>query len=167
MILTDYMCKEKKDEEKKPALKIALMHQYNDSKTTEKSAEEDCLRPPKTILTIWESAKQKQLKNKKWEEKQLYRHFKQQISEISHEKTWTRQRKGNLKRETKSLLKAAQNNAIRTHDIKAKINKTQQNSKCRLCSYRDETINFIINECTKLAQKDYKTRYNWLGKVIH
>ena len=42
----------------------------------------------------------------------------------------------------------------------------QQNSKCRLCGDRDETINHIINECCKLAQKEYKTRYVWVGKVI-
>ena len=49
----------------------------------------------------------------KWEEKQLYWNFKLQTSEISHEKTWTWLRKGNLKRETESLLIAAQNKAIR------------------------------------------------------
>ena len=48
-------------------------------------------------------------------------------------KTWTWLRKGNLKRGTESLLIAAQNNAIRTNYIKARINKTQQNIKCRLC----------------------------------
>ena len=32
---------------------------------------------------------------------------------------------------------------------------------------RDETINHIINECSKLAQKEYKTRHDWMGKVIH
>ena len=35
-------------------------------------------------------------------------------------------------RETESLLIAAQNSAIRTNHIKARIDKTQQNSKCRL-----------------------------------
>ena len=47
------------------------------------------------------------------------------------------------------------------------IDKTQQNSKCRLCGDRDETINHIISECSKLAQKDYKTRHDCVGKVIH
>ena len=45
-------------------------------------------------------------------------------------------------------------------------NKTQQNSKCRLCGDREETINHIISECSKLAQKKYKTRHDWVGKVI-
>ena len=62
---------------------------------------------------------------------------------------------------------AAQNNAIRTNHTKARIDKTQQNSNCRLCSDGDETINHIISECGKLAQKEYKTRHDWVGKVIH
>ena len=75
--------------------------------------------------------------------------------------------KKNFKRETESLLIVAQNNSIRTYHIKVKIDKTQQNSKCRRCGNRDETINHIKSECSKLAQKEYKTRYDWVGKVIH
>ena len=62
---------------------------------------------------------------------------------------------------------AAQNNGIRTKHIKAMIDKTQQNSKSRLCSDRDETMNHIISECSKLAQKEYQARHDWVGKVIH
>ena len=67
----------------------------------------------------------------------------------------------------KSLLIAAQNSAIRTNHIKARIDKTQQNSKCRLCGDKDETINHIISGCSKMAQKEYKARHDWVGKVIH
>ena len=52
---------------------------------------------------------------------QLYGGFKRLASDISHEKTWTWLNKGNLKRETESLLIAAQNNAIRTNHIKVRI----------------------------------------------
>ena len=69
--------------------------------------------------------------------------------------------------ETESLPIAAQNKTVRTNYIKARIDKTQQNSKCRLRGDRDETINHIISEFSKLAQKEYKTRHDWVGKVIH
>ena len=98
--------------------------------------------------------------------KQLCGCFKQLIN-ISQEKTWTGLRKGNLKREAESLLIAAQHKALRTNHIKARIDKTQQNSKCRLCGERDENINHIISECSKLAQKEYKTKHNWMGNVMH
>ena len=44
------------------------------------------------------------------------------------------------------------------------MDKIQQNSKCRLSGDRDETINHIIRNCSKLAQKEYKTR---VSKVKH
>ena len=99
-------------------------------------------------------------RKQKLEEKQLYGHFKRQTSEISHEKMWTWPRKGNLKRKSQSLQTAAKNNAIRTNCIKAIIDKRQQNSKYRLCGDRNETVNHNISECSKLAQEEYKTRYD-------
>ena len=89
------------------------------------------------------------------------------INNITHEKTWTWLIKGNFERETESLLIAAQNNAIRTNQIKARIDKTLKNNKYRLCGDRDETINHIISECSKSTPKEYKTRHNWVSKVIH
>ena len=38
----------------------------------------------------------------------------------------------------------------------ARIGKTQQKSRCRLCGDRDETINHIRSECNKLAQRESK-----------
>ena len=99
-------------------------------------------------------------RKQKWEEKQLYGRFKRRINNISHVKTWTWLRKGNLKREIESPLMAAQNNAIRTNHIKGRIDSTQQNSKCRLYGDKDETINDIISKCSKLAQKEYKTGHD-------
>ena len=103
-------------------------------------------------------------RKQKWEGKQLYGRFKRLINNISHQKTWTCLRKGNFKRETESLLIAAQNNA---NHIKARIDKTQRNFKCGLCGDKEETINAIINEYSKLAQNDYNSRHDWVGEMIH
>ena len=84
------------------------------------------------------------------------------LSDISHEKTWMWLRKGNLTRETESLLIAAQ-----TTPYQIKIDKMLQNSRYSLCVDRDETINHMISECSKLTQKEYNTRYGWVDKVIH
>ena len=63
-------------------------------------------------------------RKQKWEGKQLHGRFKRLINSISHDKTWTWVRKGIFKRETESLRMAAQNSAIRTNLIKARIDKT-------------------------------------------
>ena len=99
------------------------------------------------------------------EEKQLYGHFKPRASNFSLEKTWTRLRKRNLKRKTKSLLIAAKNNTIRTNHSKTRIDKTLQISRCSLCGDREETINRIIREYSKFAQEEYKTRHDFDGHL--
>ena len=85
--------------------------------------------------------------------KKLYVYFKQRTNDISHEKSWTWLRKGNLKRETESLLITAPNKTIRSKYVKVGIDKTQQNRRCISCGDKDETINYIISESSKLAQK--------------
>ena len=115
------------------------------------------------LTTRWPTEWQKQ--GNKNGKKNNSERFKRLINNISHQKTWTWLRKGIYKRETESLLIAAQNNAIKTNHIKTRKGKTQQNSKCRLCGDRDETINHIISECSKLAQ-EFKTRHDWVGKGI-
>ena len=51
---------------------------------------------------------------------------------------------------------AAQEQAIRTNNIKAKINKTQENSKCRMYEKTEESANHVLSKWSKLAQKEYK-----------
>ena len=87
-------------------------------------------------------------RKQKWDGKQLDGRFKRLINNISREKTWMWLRKGNFKREKESLLIAAPNNAVRTNHIKARTDKTQQNSKRRLYCDKDETINHIISKCS-------------------
>ena len=72
-------------------------------------------------------------RKQKWEEKQHYGCFKRLINNISDQKTRTWRRKGNCKKEAEFHQIAAEDNAIRTNNIKAGVDKTQQNSKCKLC----------------------------------
>ena len=92
------------------------------------------------------------------------------ISSEKEEKSHTRKREYGLERESLkeklNLLIAAENNSIRANYLEAKIHKMQQNSRCRLCGDKDETIDHI-SECCKLARKGSKTRHDLLGKVIH
>ena len=74
-------------------------------------------------------------------------------------------KKGNLKTETESHRIVGEKNIIKTNYIKTQIDNTQRNSKCRIFGDRNETIIHIQNKCRKLAQK-YKTRFDWVGKII-
>ena len=102
-----------------------------------------------------------------WKEKTLHGQFLRQTENEAGNDRWNWLRNTGIKRGTESMIMAAQEQAIRTNVIKAKIDKTQEESKCRMCGQVDETVNHIISECSKLAQKEYKRRHDWAGKRIH
>ena len=60
----------------------------------------------------------------------LHGQFFNQIEEVVGEEKWLWLRDRSIKRETKSLIMAAQEQAIRTNTIKAKRDKIQAESKC-------------------------------------
>ena len=82
------------------------MHRYNNKKTSEKSAGLITANENKTDnISIY---KTKITKKQKWEKITI------SIFQATNLPNLTRENLGNLKRETESLLIAAQNNAIRT-----------------------------------------------------
>ena len=69
------------------------------------------------------------------------------------EETWTWLKEGKLKRERETLIVAAQDQATRTNYVKANIDKSQVDPKCRMCQQSNETFSHIVSSCQKLAQK--------------
>ena len=65
-----------------------------------------------------------------------------------------------MKRETESLIIAAQNQSTRINLVKAKIDKSQKDTLCRLCKKADESIDHVVSGCSKLAQKEFKGRHD-------
>ena len=63
------------------------------------------------------------------------------------------------------LLKGAQNNAIKTNDVKVRIDKSLEKSKCWLCREKDETVDHILSECSKLVHKIKEQ--SWPDKEIN
>ena len=62
---------------------------------------------------------------------------------------------------------AAQNLSIRTNLVKAEIEKSHGDSLSRMCRKVDESIDHIVSGCSKLAQKEYKSGRDNLGKIVH
>ena len=90
-----------------------------------------------------------------------------QTKEVRSDQSWAWLQNGDLKRETESFIKAAQNQSIRTNLVKAKIDKSQGGSLCRVCRKVDESIDHVVSGCSKLAQNEYKRRHDNLGKIVH
>ena len=87
-------------------------------------------------------------------------------AEVRSDQCWGWLQNGDLKRETESLIVAAQNQSIRTNLVKGKIGKSQGDSLCRVCTKVDGSIDQIFSGCSKLVQKEYKRRHDNLGKIV-
>ena len=72
-----------------------------------------------------------------------------------------------MKRKTESLIAAAQNHSTRINLVKAKIDKSQKGTLCRLCKKADECIDHVVSGCSKLAQKEYERSHDKLGKIVY
>ena len=111
----------------------------------------------------------KKLKNRheRWQSKPLQGQYLKDIKDKTDNAiTWSWLKNGELKKETESVLIAAQDKALRTNAIKAEIDKVTEDSKYR-CQKKDETIDHLISLCSKIAQTDYKERHNKVASMLH
>ena len=86
---------------------------------------------------------------------------------VDKDKMWEWTRKSDLKIGTEALIFAAQEKALRTNYVKFNIDKSVDSPLCRLCEEKVETINHIISDCNKLAQKEYKRRHDNVARLVH
>ena len=87
-----------------------------------------------------------------------------QTEEVRSNQCWASLQNGDLKRETETLIVAAQNQSIKTNLVQAKIDKSQGDSLCGVCRKVDESKDHMVSGCSKVAQKEYKRRHDNLGK---
>ena len=74
-------------------------------------------------VNVWKRSK-KEKKLEDWEKKVLHGQYLRQTKEVKSHQCWAWFQNGHLKRETESLIVAAQNQSIRTNLVKAKIDKS-------------------------------------------
>ena len=103
-----------------------------------------------------------------WKSKPLHGRFHSQIAEVADlEKSYQWLEKGDLKANTEALIMAAQEQALKTRAIQAKIYKTHQNPRCRLCNEHDETVQHITSGCKQLAGTAYTERHNQVAGIVY
>lgn len=112
-------------------------------------------------------ARQKKTRLDGWQNKIMHGQHVRQTKDQASEDTWMWLTRGSLKRETESLIVAAQDQALATNYRKAKIEKSRQSALCRMCKSKDETVSHIVSECTKMAQTDYKARHDKVAAAVH
>ena len=88
-------------------------------------------------------------------------------TDVRGEASWDWLNKGDQKKETGGLITAAQDQALRTNAIKARIEKQDLSPLCRMCGAKDETTHHIVCECSKLAQIEYRQRHDNVARIVH
>ncbi len=111
--------------------------------------------------------RKKRERKENWRNKELHGQFLRQNDEQSSKYQWAWLEKGLLKKETEALIQSAQDQALSTNSLKAKVFKQEISAKCRMCKDKDETVNHLLSECSKLAQREYKRRHDNVANVIH
>ena len=97
----------------------------------------------------------------------LHGQLEKDTETLKLEESWNWLRKGVLKRETESLICAAQEQALNTNSIKKEIYGLGGSSKCRLCGEKEENVTHIVSACKMLAQKEYKRRHDKVCLNLH
>ena len=123
--------------------------------------EKDKIEGKKDYNNRKEQEKMDQLRSMK-----LHCQFGRDTDDKKSGKSWHCLRNGDLKRETESLLPAAQEQALNTNSVR-KIYHENVSNKCRLCETLMENVLHIVNGCSMLAQKEYKRRYDKVCLNIH
>ena len=111
--------------------------------------------------------RQNEFKNK-LHEKRMYGQFVREMpEEIDKDLSWKWLVQSDLKVQAEAMICAVQEQVLRTNYTNNKIDKTSENPLCRMCGERGETVQHIICECKKLAQREYKRRHDTVAKLVH
>ena len=78
-----------------------------------------------------------------------------------------RHRRGEKFPETEGFVVAIQDKVIWTRNYQKHILRQNVDDKCRLRKYSNETIEYIIDGCRMLAQREYTRRQNHVCGIIH
>ena len=108
----------------------------------------------KYIVSVSKKEK-KENRLKELKQKTLHGQFVRETECRIESRKWGWFREGELKSETKSLLCAAQEQAIRTNSMKYSIDKTSETPCSRLCNENVESVTNIISVCPSLAKNQY------------
>ena len=101
-------------------------------------------------------------------EKKMHGKFFRDVQEISASSElfdWVKC--GSVNKSTEGFLFAAQEQALPTNWLKARITGESEDARCRRCKKQDETVAHIVSGCSVLAQSDFKTRHDRMGLRVY
>ena len=97
----------------------------------------------------------------------LHRRLERDTRYVKTDNLWDWLSKGDLKRETESLLAAAQDQALNKNFVRKYIYHQVESDMCGLCGAKVENVIHIISACKMLAQKDYEWHHGKVCRHLH
>ena len=97
----------------------------------------------------------------------MHGQFLKETEGMRDQRRWQWLKAGELKRETESLICAAQEQALRINAIKNDIDHQDVSPLCKLCKEKVESVSHIVSSCSVLAGNQYRKRHDKLGKKVH
>ena len=73
---------------------------------------------------------------------------------------------GSVNKNIEGFVFAAQEQALPTNFLKARITDESEDAKCRVCKKELETVTHLVSSCGVLAQKEYKVRHDKMGLSV-
>ena len=100
-------------------------------------------------------------------DKTMHGKFFRDVEDIGCEKSFTWITKGYLTKNTEGLIFAAQEQALQTNWLKAKISGGKEDARCRKCKKDLETVSHLISACSELCQVEYRKRHDRMGLRVY
>ncbi|KAL1446040.1 hypothetical protein WDU94_012394 [Cyamophila willieti] len=109
-------------------------------------------------------------KIRSWKSKALHGRYPHQVSQdyVDSEASYNWLTEGELYPETEGFVISMQDQVTKTNNYRKYILKENvETDRCRKCKQGSETIHHIIGGCTTIAQTEYKSRHDNVGKILH
>ena len=101
-------------------------------------------------------------------EKKLHGKFFRDVREVAAtENMFDWVKCGSVNKSTEGFVFAAQEQALQTNWLKARITGESDDARCRKCKKQDETVAHLVSGCSVLAQSDFKTRHDRMGLRVY
>ena len=100
-------------------------------------------------------------------EKKLHGSYLNEVKDVADSRSWQWLRGGYLAKSTEAYLFAAQEQALRTRYLRARIEREEVDEKCRVCEKKPETVGHLVSACGVLAQREYKRRHDRMGLRVY
>ena len=108
-----------------------------------------------------------ELRNQRLVDKKMHGKFFRDVSEVASVKSGSWITSGRVTKSGEGLLFAAQEQALPTNWLNAKITGESDDANCRRCKKMVETVSHLVSGCSELAQYEYRKRHDRMGLKVY